>query len=234
MRSNPAAFSRLLARSRLGQLDCNGLDNGRFLGAGARSVPGYAVVNPTDGATAMNQTNLVMPEGAWKHGKVLIASRDAVLPPYCVKCGRPADAQPLRRRFSWHPSWIYIFLLIALLIYVILAAVLSKRTTLQLPLCAAHFEKYKTLRILAAVLLVGSIPEMILAGVYLPDHYMGWGIFAGLLAFLAGLVCWILFSGVLRINRIDEHYGYFSKACEGFLAHLPPPPAGMMLPSWPG
>jgi len=179
----------------------------------------------------MNQLNFVMPQGAWTHGNLLIASRDAVLPPYCVKCGRPADVKPLRRRFSWHPSWVYIFLLIALLVYAILAAVLSKKITLQLPLCSAHFEKYKTLRILAAVLLLGSIPEMILAGASLPDNYMGWGIFAGAMAFFAGLLCLVMFNGVLRIDRIGEHYGYFSRASEGFLLHLPPPPAGMVLPS---
>jgi len=179
----------------------------------------------------MNQANFVKPQGAWAHGNLLIASRNAALPPYCVKCGRPADAKPLRRRFSWHPPWVYIFLLIALLVYAVLAAVLSKRTTLELPLCPAHFEKYKTLRILAAVLLLGSIPEMILAGAYLPNTYMGWGIFAGALAFVAGLVCLVMFNGVLRIARIDEHYGYFSRASAGFLVRLPPPPAGMVFPS---
>lgn len=172
-----------------------------------------------------------MPQGAWSHGNLLIASRDAVLPPFCIKCGRPADAKLLRRRFSWHPSWVYIFVLIALLVYAILAAVLSKKTILHLPLCEAHYDKYKTLRIAAAVLLLGSIPEMILAGAYLPDNYNGWGILAGALAFLAGLVCLVLFNGVLRVNSIDNHYGYFSKASEAFLVHLPPPPPGMMLPS---
>jgi hypothetical protein len=72
---------------------------------------------------------------------------------------------------------------------------------------------------------------MIRAGAYLPDSYMGWRIFAGALAFVAGLVCLVVFNGVLRITRIDEHYGYFSRASEGFLMHLPPPPAGMALPS---
>src|SRR5215510_6794336 len=179
----------------------------------------------------MNPPNFVMPQGAWARGNLLIASRDAALPPCCIKCGRPADVKLLRRRFSWHPSWVYIFVLIGLLIYVILAAALSKRTALQLPLCSAHFEKYKTLRILAAVLLLGAIPEMVLAGAYLPDTYMGWGIFAGALAFVAGLVCLVTFNGMLRINRIDEHYGYFSRASEAFLMRLPPPPAGIALPS---
>jgi hypothetical protein len=179
----------------------------------------------------MNPPNFVMPQGAWAHGSLLIVSRDAVLPPCCVKCGRPADAKRLRRRFSWHPPWVYVFVLIGLLIYVILAAVLSKRTVLQLPLCSTHLEKYKMLKMAAIVLLLGSIPEMILAGSLLPENYIGWGIAAGFIALIAGLMCWILFNGVLRINRIDEHYGYFSKASDGLLAHLPPPPPGMMLPS---
>lgn len=179
----------------------------------------------------MSVPNFVMPQGAWSHGNLLIASREAVLPPFCVKCGRPADTRLLRRRFSWHPSWVYVFILIALLIYAVLAAILSKRTVLHLPLCSAHYDKYKTLRIAAAVLLLGSIPEMIFAGTSLPDSYMGWGIFAGALAFLAGLICLVLFNSVLRVNSIDNHYGYFSKADGAFLAHLPPPPPGMMLPT---
>src|SRR5690242_1810179 len=140
----------------------------------------------------MNSPNFAMPQGAWARGNLLIASRDAALPPYCVKCGRPADASLLRRRFSWHPSWVYIFVLIALLVYAILATVLSKRTTLQLPLCSTHLEKYKMLKIAAIVLLLGSIPEMILAGSLLPESYTGWGIAAGFMALIAGLVCWIL------------------------------------------
>lgn len=179
----------------------------------------------------MNSPNFVMPQGAWSRGNLLIVSRDAILPPFCIKCGRPADARLLRRRFSWHPAWVYIFILIALLIYVILAAVLSKKTVLHLPLCAAHYDQYKTLRTAALVLLLASIPEMILAGAYLPNNYVGLGIFAGAWAFLAGLVCLVLFNGVLRVKSIDDYYGYFSKASDAFLAHLPPMPPGMMPPS---
>ena len=71
---------------------------------------------------------------------------------------------------------------------------------LQLPLCARHLEKYKSLRLASAILLLGCIPEMIVAGTYLPESYMGYGIAAGLLALVAGLTCLIMFGGLLRLT----------------------------------
>jgi len=71
---------------------------------------------------------------------------------------------------------------------------------LQLPLCARHLEKYKSLRLAAAILLFGCIPEMIVAGNYLPESYVGYGIAAGLLALVAGLTCLIMFGGLLRLT----------------------------------
>jgi tetrahydromethanopterin S-methyltransferase subunit C len=125
---------------------------------------------------------------------------------------------------------VYLFILVAILVYAILAATLSKRMTLRLPLCAKHLEKYRSLKIASALLLLGCLPEMIVAGTLLPEKYMPLGIVAGLLALIAGVVCLALFNGLLQVNRIDDYYGYFSKASEGFLAHLPPAPPGMTLP----
>jgi hypothetical protein len=125
----------------------------------------------------MASFNTVMPFAAWTSGNLMIASHGAVLPPFCVKCGRPADPNSFCKKFSWHPQWIYIFVLLALLLYVIIALAMSKRMTLQIPLCARHLEKYK-----AAILPLGCVPEMILAGTHLPEAYMGFGIGAGILA----------------------------------------------------
>jgi len=168
--------------------------------------------------------------GAWAYGKQIIAARDAVLPPFCLKCGRPAVPEPLRRRFSWHQPWIYVFLLIALLLYAILAATLSKRMTLDLPLCEAHREKYKALRAASAALLLGAVPEIVVAAVYLPESHKVLGITAGALSLVAGCVCLSLWNRILWADRIEDQFGYFSKACAGFLERLPPPPPGMMLP----
>jgi hypothetical protein len=124
--------------------------------------------------------------------------------------------------------------LLALLLYVIIAPATSKRMTLQLPLCARRLEKYKSLRIAAAILLLGCIPEMIFAGTYLPEAYMGYGYGAGILALLAGLLCLIMFGTVLRPTFIDQNYCYFANASHAFLQFLPSTPSGMMCPRWRG
>src|SRR5258708_25219328 len=160
----------------------------------------------------MSTLGAPMPQGAWASGNILIVSRDAILPPFCVKCGRPAEPNLFPKKFSWHPQWVYIFILFAILIYAIVATVISKKMKLKVPLCAKHMEKYKTLRLAAAALLLGCIPEMILAGVYLPEAYVGWGIAGGFAALLAGLASLIAFGALLRPPRIDEYYRYFPNA----------------------
>jgi hypothetical protein len=71
---------------------------------------------------------------------------------------------------------------------------------------------------------------MILAGTYLPEAYMDYGIGAGILALIAGLVCLIMYGAVLRPTFIDQDYGYFANASPAFLQFLPSTPPVMMLP----
>ena len=170
------------------------------------------------------------PRGVWAYGKRIIVAKDAVLPRYCLKCGRPAAEELVRRRFSWHQSWIYAFLLIAILVYAILAAALSKRMTLHLPLCRKHREKYQALRAASAVLLLGALPEIAVAAVFLPESQRAYGIIAAGLSLIAGAVCLGLSNGILGVDRIDDGFGYFSKVCDGFLKRLPPPPPGTVFP----
>jgi hypothetical protein len=59
------------------------------------------------------------------------------LPPVCMVCGEPADFRK-RKRFSWHPQWVYLLLLVGLLPCVIVALVLTKRMTVHVPLCGEH------------------------------------------------------------------------------------------------
>jgi hypothetical protein len=59
------------------------------------------------------------------------------LPPLCVTCGRPARASRAEK-FTWHPSWIIVCLLIGL-VPLLIAYLLTRRTaTLTLPFCPRH------------------------------------------------------------------------------------------------
>ena len=60
------------------------------------------------------------------------------LPPVCMKCGRNTRDY-VTRTFRWYPEWVIVFLLLgALLIWIIVASVTSKRMTVDSPMCEDH------------------------------------------------------------------------------------------------
>jgi hypothetical protein len=63
--------------------------------------------------------------------------KEGQLPAVCMKCGAPAEAQP-RKLFSWHPGWVILLILVGLLVYVIVALILTKRRRVWTPLCRRH------------------------------------------------------------------------------------------------
>jgi drug/metabolite transporter (DMT)-like permease len=59
------------------------------------------------------------------------------LPRVCMKCGAPADAER-GKLFSWHPGWLIVLILVGLVVYVIVALVMTKRRRVWTPLCRRH------------------------------------------------------------------------------------------------
>jgi hypothetical protein len=67
------------------------------------------------------------------------------LPKVCMICGDDAKAR-LRKRFTWHPPWVYLLIFTGLLPYAIGALILSKNQAVDLPMCARH-RHYWTIRL---------------------------------------------------------------------------------------
>jgi hypothetical protein len=59
------------------------------------------------------------------------------LPEVCMKCGAPAAVRK-RKTFSWYPPWVALLLLAGLLPFIIVALILTKRRTVDAPLCEDH------------------------------------------------------------------------------------------------
>jgi hypothetical protein len=59
------------------------------------------------------------------------------LPPVCMRCGEPATNYR-DKKFQWHPPWVAITILAGLLVYIILAIILTKRMIVSAPLCDRH------------------------------------------------------------------------------------------------
>jgi hypothetical protein len=59
------------------------------------------------------------------------------LPPLCMRCG--ADATVTKSRvFSWHPGWVNLLILVNLLVWAVVAMVMTKKMKLKAPMCDRH------------------------------------------------------------------------------------------------
>lgn len=152
--------------------------------------------------------------------KDMAVPRGASLPANCVKCGAPAE-HPWRKKFYWHPSWVYIFLVVNLLIYVLIAILIRKKMELNVPLCEVHHGERKRYKILAAVMLLGCVPVGLMIGSLLPNGQSpGWAV--GTIMFFTGLFFLHRSSNYMYARKIDEHGGVFRGAKEPFLHLLAP------------
>src|SRR5438132_831128 len=62
---------------------------------------------------------------------------DGYLPGVCMCCGEEATVTKTRK-MSWCPPWVGVLILAGLIPYAIVAIILTKRATVQVPLCEQH------------------------------------------------------------------------------------------------
>jgi hypothetical protein len=94
-------------------------------------------------------------------GRYEVAQYD--LPPFCAKCGRKAAVSP-DKTFAWSPGWLAFLILLGLpglILYIIVAVVLTKRMTVPLPLCERHRNYWRN----RAILVYGGLVAMLVLGV---------------------------------------------------------------------
>src|SRR5262245_2732560 len=91
--------------------------------------------------------------------RLFIREAEGPLPNICMVCGREATLVK-RKSFSWNPLWVWITLLLGLLPFLIIALILTKRATVEAPLCAEHkyhWAKRTCLVVLGLLLVIGML-----------------------------------------------------------------------------
>jgi hypothetical protein len=138
------------------------------------------------------------------------------LPDVCMVCGGEAD-DTVRREFRWHPSWMYVFLLLGVLPAVVLLLLLSKTMRVDCPVCDRHRGHWWQGNLLAAALVLGGFGALFAALVAAsaldqpgrPNPLMPVAGIGGLVVLLVGLVAGVIVSNRLirpvEITRDDVH-----------------------------
>jgi hypothetical protein len=125
------------------------------------------------------------------------------LPPVCAQCGEPASDR-ITKVFSWHPPWIAVTILAGLLIYIILAMVLTKRMTVRVPFCGLHRNHWSKRNLIIGLSAAGIAALGILSFVLVlsrpgnNDELFGFVCLGSALVFLV----WVIFVAVLQSTSI--------------------------------
>lgn len=144
-------------------------------------------------------------------------TKEALLPDYCVKCNAPANGLRLKRTLSWHSPLLYLVIFFAVVIYIILAAVLSKRATVYLGLCQEHFQRRGKQIAVGWTLLAAGIIGTIAAIAY--DYPML--ALLGVVVFLFAAVWLTVVARIVNVRKIDDQLVWLRGIDSNYLSQFP-------------
>jgi hypothetical protein len=154
--------------------------------------------------------------GVWRDKSRLVMSRDALLPDRCVKCNVPTTGR-LKRKLSWHHPAIYLIILVALLIYLIVAMVLRKTATIEVGLCDEHRAKRRRSVMITWVLALLGVGGLFLGAMTEDGTYA----LLGLAALLGALIFGLVAVRIVTPHKIDEKFVWLKGVNRDYLDELP-------------
>lgn len=160
--------------------------------------------------------------GVWRKGDLLVMDKRAQLPNVCVKSNLPAE-RFLKRKLAWHHPLISISILASPLIYIILAAILTKRATIHIGLTEEWHARRRT-RLIVTWLLILTSAAMLVGGFVLVDQMRDVAplMFLGaLILFIAGLIFGVVATRLVTPTKITDDLVFIKGVHPDFLAGLP-------------
>lgn len=154
----------------------------------------------------------------WRKGKQLVMRKTALFPDRCVRCNESADGTRVKRTYYWHHPALYLMILFpGLLIYVIVALIVRKSVTMQVPLCPNHRDRRRKGMFGALTLFLVSI-GLIAAAIYFQNGVVG---LIGGTAVLASMIWGGVAGRLLYPQRIDETHVFLQGSGSAFREVLP-------------
>ena len=152
----------------------------------------------------------------WRSKSALVMAKKALLPQRCVKCNAPTR-NTLKRNLRWHHPALYLSILGSLLLYLILAMVLSKSATIHVGLCPTHVAARKRDIIISCFFVLLSFASFFVAA-QMEDMTF---VFVGSVVFLVGVIYGIVRTKVVAPQKIDERYVWLTGVDADYLRQFP-------------
>lgn len=186
------------------------------------AVNSQVAVQPVTPAGIVLEDGYVLPPppntgGVWRDKDILVMTKDASLPDRCVKCNAPTHGFRLKRNLSWHPPVLALLIFVALLVYVLVAAFVSKRATVHIGVCAEHMQRRRNLLIIGwAMMAIGLITPVIAFA----NEYVGIALL-GMVLVVVSAVWLVLVARVVKVKQIDDRYVWLKGIDPNYLSQFP-------------
>jgi hypothetical protein len=161
----------------------------------------------------------------WREGDQIVFTNGVAFPMCCVKCGAPAQ-RAIRTNLMWHNPWLYVLAIFpGVLIYAIVATIVSQRATVDVPVCEHHRVRRLQAMAAAGLILLASVvgPIAYMASVSASDgDPVGVACAIVPLGGLVALIVAIVGARLVVPSFIDKSVVKLKGAGAGFLAKCPP------------
>lgn len=136
----------------------------------------------------------------WRDGKLMVVVDGMELPNQCVKCGSHEGVSRKAKKFYWHPTWVFLLLLLNVLIALIAALLTRKKVKLGCSLCSQHRQRNLIGQLIGGLCIAGGIAGVIWAGI---DSSAIVGVMA-VLVLIAGITFVLTWGRVVVIRKIKN------------------------------
>jgi hypothetical protein len=161
-------------------------------------------------------------DSIFQKGDLLIFHKTAHLPDFCLKSNAPTESR-LKRKLTWHHPMIFLLVLLSPLIYIVVALIVSKKATIQIPLDQRFKRKRIRNMLIAWGIVFSSVGSLILAGIVEPQNK---GLSVGFILLfpillLVGALVGLYGCRVVYPKRIDNQFVFLKGTCAEFRSRFP-------------
>lgn len=153
----------------------------------------------------------------WRYKKQLVTRLNPVLPARCVKCNAPTEDPQKKRNLYWHSPLVYLALLVNVIVYIIIAMIVRKRSTALVSICREHRVQRRNAIIISWLLVVLGIVAIIGGAV----NENGWIIGLGVVMFLGGTIFGIVKGRLVYPVKMDKERVWIGGCGKKFLDEFP-------------
>jgi hypothetical protein len=158
--------------------------------------------------------------GLWAEGDLLVMHKLAPLPEICLKSNQPAK-QRLKRNLSWHHPGYFLFILLHILIYVIVALIVRKSATIYIPLSEEWFARRRRRMQIAWGLILLSVVMFCVAIPYVDQQSWAPFLMIGAFPLALGAAIWgLLMCRMVWPKRMTDQYIWLKGVHPDFLRRL--------------